>query len=417
MMSILPSPLRSRAALAWSCGLLIAFGLGGCASSPVVADSKAEQPFDKAVATATDSLVGQTQKLPPFLAGMKPKNGVVVDPMIDAGSAQQTVATQQLQDAVAMRLSSKFDSIELLQFQSANLGKARYLLTGTLTRTSVEAPHAPLRIDLALTELSTGIVVAHSSAIASDQGLDHTPLPYYRDAPIPTRDPVIDSYVRTTATPAGQKADPYYLAHLADAPAIVDANTLYNAERYQDALDRYVTTIASPNGEQLRVLNGIYLTSSKLGRTAEAEQAFGKIVAYGIANQQLGVKFLFTPGSTAFWPEARISGPYGMWLREIAKASTDAKVCMDIVGHTSHTGSVAYNDALSLQRALYIRQRLVTESNALSDRTHTSGKGFRENIIGSGTDDAVDALDRRVEFKIVNCAPAEAVNTVRASRS
>ena len=29
--------------------------------------------------------------------------------------------------------------------------------------------------------------------------------------------------------------------------------------------------------------------------------------------------------------------------------------------------------------------------------------GFRQNIVGSGSDDAVDALDRRVEFRIVGC--------------
>jgi hypothetical protein len=29
--------------------------------------------------------------------------------------------------------------------------------------------------------------------------------------------------------------------------------------------------------------------------------------------------------------------------------------------------------------------------------------GFRENLIGTGTDDARDALDRRVEFKITGC--------------
>jgi hypothetical protein len=29
--------------------------------------------------------------------------------------------------------------------------------------------------------------------------------------------------------------------------------------------------------------------------------------------------------------------------------------------------------------------------------------GFRQNIVGSGTDNAVDALDRRVEFKIIPC--------------
>jgi hypothetical protein len=32
-----------------------------------------------------------------------------------------------------------------------------------------------------------------------------------------------------------------------------------------------------------------------------------------------------------------------------------------------------------------------------------AAQGFRENIVGSATDDAVDALDRRVEFKIVPC--------------
>jgi hypothetical protein len=29
--------------------------------------------------------------------------------------------------------------------------------------------------------------------------------------------------------------------------------------------------------------------------------------------------------------------------------------------------------------------------------------GFRENIVGTGADDASDALDRRVEFKVVAC--------------
>jgi hypothetical protein len=33
----------------------------------------------------------------------------------------------------------------------------------------------------------------------------------------------------------------------------------------------------------------------------------------------------------------------------------------------------------------------------------SQGKGFRENMTGSGTDDVRDALDRRVEFKIEAC--------------
>ena len=39
----------------------------------------------------------------------------------------------------------------------------------------------------------------------------------------------------------------------------------------------------------------------------------------------------------------------------------------------------------------------------LGGRTKPSGMGSRETIVGSGSDDVVDALDRRVEFKIVEC--------------
>ncbi|VTU38372.1 Outer membrane protein-associated (lipo)proteins [Variovorax sp. PBL-H6] len=395
---------RTGLAASLSGALLILAGLAGCATPAPPPPSTAELPFDQAIAQATDSLVMQTQKQAPLIPRTSARRGVVLDPMIDAGSAQQTVATQLLQERVGERMGSRHDTIELLPFQSANLARARYLLTGTMTRLSREQARPPLRIDLALTELATGMVVAQSSAVARDDGLDHTPLPYYQDTPVPIKDQVIDSYVRTTATPAGQRADPYYLDRIAVAPAFKDATANYNAERYQDALMQYNGAAGGTAGNaQLRVLNGIYLSSAKLGRTGEAEQAFGKIVAYGIAQQQLGVKFLFNPGSTAFWPDAKVSGAYPMWLREIAKASAEANVCMDIVGHTSRTGPVAFNDTLSVQRARYIRDRLIGEAGVLGDRTKPSGKGFRENIIGSGTDDAADALDRRVEFRIVDC--------------
>ena len=98
-----------------------------------------------------------------------------------------------------------------------------------------------------------------------------------------------------------------------------------------------------------------------------------------------------------------MSGAYGMWLRQIARESVASKVCMNVLGHTSRTGSEQANNALSLQRAEHIRQRLATEAPQLGPRLKAAGMGFRQNVIGSGTDNALDALDRRVEFKIVDC--------------
>ena len=55
-------------------------------------------------------------------------------------------------------------------------------------------------------------------------------------------------------------------------------------------------------------------------------------------------------------------------------------------------------------RAGYVRAKLAVERPELATRTRAEGMGFRQNIVGSGTDNSFDVLDRRVEFKIVPCA-------------
>jgi hypothetical protein len=55
-------------------------------------------------------------------------------------------------------------------------------------------------------------------------------------------------------------------------------------------------------------------------------------------------------------------------------------------------------------RADYLKDRLEGEEKALRGRLISSGKGSREMIVGTGRDDASDALDRRVELKVVKCS-------------
>lgn len=401
-----PSVLVHHRGLLASAMALITLLLAACAAPQATSVSN-ELPFEQAVAKATDGLASQTQTLPAFLAKVESKlakRGIVVDPFLDSSTGQQTAATKLFEKRVTDRLASTHDQFDLLAFQSGNLGKAQYLLTGTMTRGQNERSKNNFRLNLALTELRTGNVVAQASAQALGSGLDNNPLPYYRDSPVLVKDKVLEGYIRSSATPPGQRADAFYLDRIAAATLINEATTLYNSERYQEALGQYRSALATPAGEQLRVLNGIYLANVKLGRTAEAETAFGKVVAMGIAYNELGVKFLFNPGSTEFWSDTRISGAYGMWLRQIAREATAAKACMNITGHTSRTGSEQSNDALSLQRAAYVKQRLTAEAAELGPRTKATGMGFRQNIVGSGSDNAVDALDRRVEFKIVSCS-------------
>jgi len=377
--------------------ILLTLALAGCAT-PRATTSNDPMPFEQAIEFATNALVEQSQKLPAVLAKLD-KRAVVLDPTLDAGSGQQTAATQHLDGAIAARVTRNFAQLEVVPFSAANLSRSPYLLTGTLTRAQ-----ANFRLNLAMVDVKSGLVVAQSSALARPEGVDMSPLPYYRDSPVLVKDKVIDGYVRTSGTAPGQKADATYLERIATAAAINDATILYNAARYREALGAYRSAVATPAGEQIRVLNGIYLSAAKLGQTAESEEAFGRLVAYGIAYNSLGVKFLFNPGSTDFWSDPKVTSAYGMWLRQIARQTGSVKVCLDVVGHTSKTGPESVNDTLSLKRALYIKQRLASESAEVGSRTRAQGMGSRQNLVGSGSDDVVDALDRRVEFAIQECA-------------
>jgi outer membrane protein OmpA-like peptidoglycan-associated protein len=403
-------PSIARLALQWGAvaAALVMLGGAGCQSTgPTVISN--ELPFDQAVIEATDGLVAQTQKLPAFLAKVEAKvakKALIIDPMIDAASGQQTRVTRQLEQKVSDRLGSQHPQFEVLPFQAASLARAQYLLTGTMVRSAggaASGARKPLQINLALVELSTRSVLAQASALARDDGLDTSPTPYYQDSPVLVKDQVVEGYIRTAQTPPGQPADAYYIERLSAAVLINDGANAYNASQYQDALGLYRNALTTSAGEQLRALNGVYLASWKLGRSADAEQAFGRVVAFGLSQRNLGVKFLFNPGSTEFWSDPKVNGPYALWLRQIARQASAAKVCMNVVGHTSHTGSEQTNDRLSQARAAVIKQKLDADAPDLATRTKASGVGWRENIIGTGTDDVSDALDRRVEFKIVNC--------------
>jgi outer membrane protein OmpA-like peptidoglycan-associated protein len=193
-----------------------------------------------------------------------------------------------------------------------------------------------------------------------------------------------------------------------------DGMVAYEAGRYREALDRYAEAQNLPAGDQMRVHNGLYLSTWALGRRREAEEAFARVVDFGLRQERLAVKFLYRPGSTEFLADPAVSAPYGMWIRQIAAQAAERSACLLLTGHASPTGTAAANDRLSRGRAERLRARLSAQRAALRERTRAAGVGAREPLIGTGADNASDALDRRVEFAPLLCAnleaAAEAVN-------
>lgn len=148
---------------------------------------------------------------------------------------------------------------------------------------------------------------------------------------------------------------------------------------------------------------GMYRANIKLGRTGAAEDAFSKLVAVGVSNDNLSAKFLFSVDTTEFLSDRDMKDQYNLWVRQIGKYFSTSDRCLNIVGHSSNTGSADYNDRLSLSRARRIQELMKPTFPSVMQRSKAFGKGFKENIVGMGTDDARDSLDRRVEFAVTDC--------------
>ena len=377
-------------------------------AAPVPPAPVAAIPYGEAVLKAANGLFSK--------AGAGDASGqpgtprmLVIDPLVDGMTGAQSAATRSMEAEIVALLKAKYPQFDVQPFNGTNLAQLPLVFIGTFTPVNGQGQTAgsreAYRICLALLDTKTGKVISKAKEFARPQGVDITPTRFFQDSPTWAPDPAVEGYIKTCqATKPGDPINPLYWDRIMSAALVSEAIDAYDRGQYRRALDLYKSAQASPGGDQLRVLNGLYLTTLKLRQQNAASEAFRHIVDYGLENQRLGVKFLFRPGSTGFIGDRRVSGQYGMWLKQIAERTAQKQGCLEVVGHSSPTGPEPLNERLSLLRAQQIKDRLNADAPALAGRTIVNGVGSRENLIGLGTDDARDALDRRVEFRVIDCA-------------
>jgi outer membrane protein OmpA-like peptidoglycan-associated protein len=322
---------------------------------------------------------------------------LVMDPFLDRATGQQTGFSSSFEAAMGPALAAQ-KGMNVLRFDSDGAANSRFVLAATVLM--VTAPDH-FTVNASLTDRQTGIVVAQSVARFVQTGLDPTPTKFYNESPSLLRDRSVDGYVLTSETVRGSPADQLYISQLSTAAILAEGLEAYNSEQWEKALIRYSAAADRPDGQQLKTFTGMYLSNVHLGRMQAAEEAFGNVAKLGLATNNLNMKLLFRPGSTEFVAGSE-AAVYPMWIRQIARAVQTTKSCLSITGHSSRTGTEAVNDRLSLQRAEAVK-RLLESAARLPGQLSAVGMGYRENIVGTGTDDASDAVDRRVEFKVVDC--------------
>jgi outer membrane protein OmpA-like peptidoglycan-associated protein len=375
-------------------------------------------PLDEAVlALATRTLTeAEAAVLDP---GTTERRTFVIDPLIDRATGAETVATRQMASVISTLVREKHPRLELKPFTLASLEEQPLIFLGAIATAvapgSVQATTGPAdtyRIWAVIGDLRTGRILSHPTAWVLAETVNATPTAFYRDSPVWAPDEMRAAYIRTCARDPGEMIDPVYLSGLRAQAEVAAAIEAYEAGRTEQALALYRSASEAPaGGQQQRVLNGLYLTNWALGRRDEAETAFARLVDDGLARDRLAVRLLFRPGSTAFIADRAISGAYPMWLRQIAERAAERPTCLLITGHTSLTGAPAVNDRLSLARARKVQTSLVQQKPALNGRSRAEGLGSQRPLVGSGTDDLRDALDRRVEFAPRPCPEMMAAGT------
>ncbi|WP_204250044.1 OmpA family protein [Rhodoferax koreense] len=407
-------------------GLLLLLMLAACTSPP---PRPPASPFEQDVFEATDALAGQWRGKAPFRPRW-PAQRLALGPFVDLSTAstaqgaafgwRQTVAAVRVRQVVAQHIEQILPGIRLVP---ATLGsaddQADLLLSASLIpfvsrdqsaspagrpNAAGGNPNPPLMLTLVLLDLKTRNVVARWQSPLRTQAADANPSPFDAESPVLINQSAAEGRSTLFSAPMHTAIDGPSVQDALGLARLEQAQQAYASGHYPKALNLFQEVAAKSPEQALRAANGEYLSYLKLGQPEAAKQAFKRVVAMGLASRRLAVKLLFTPGQTEFWADPAVSGAYGFWLQEISTQAAAAPTCLEIAGHTSRSGTEAFNLGLSLARSERVRQTLLAQQPRLAGRLRASGKGWSENIVGSGSDDARDAIDRRVEFKVADCA-------------
>lgn len=284
---------------------------------------------------------------------------------------------------------------------------AAYVLNGVIALDTHPRTHRQqYHLAVSLFEKTTGLIVGHSEVWVTNLAEGEHPLQIYKDSPVYIKDRGLENLVSSVNREPGDTVEPKYASTLQVRSSLAEGDTFYEQRKVEEALARYEAAERRPEGQTMKVYAGLYSLYRLRHDRPRAEMAFKRLVEVSVAETNaITVKLLFEVNTTTFVNDPPgIGQEFAMWVRQISAAvERTPRVCLRIVGHTSRTGTAEYNNKLSTDRAKSVQDLMGKTSPGIAKRSEAIGMGFAENIVGTGTDDALDAFDRRVEFLLTSC--------------
>jgi len=325
---------------------------------------------------------------------------IPVDSFFNEHSAEEATASKNLQQSLVTALTATLSNTSFQPLDTRNIQNARWVTLASYA--SVKAAEVNkdgqwIRLKVAIADVKTGETLAQVVTHLEAKQFNSAPTRFFKSAPMYLTD---ISHKDRNAVLSGQKR-PLGQGLMVRA-AMMEATQSFDAENWAEA-EQLFSKVLELSPVHTGALSGLYEVLWLRGNKTEAEKVFVRLSSAGIEAGSLSVKLLFKLGSTDFIDEADLNQQYQLWLRAIGQAVIAKNVCLDVNGHASASGSVDFNQRLSLSRAARIVSRLQQSASLSKSALASYGKGSSEMIVGTGADDTSDAIDRRVEFLVRDC--------------
>ena len=388
--------MKSIRPLALAAALLLSFS---CATAPPVELPQRIQKTDR-IMGFEEGISYLARDINSQFAGSHQK--LLLDTFLDANSGQALTINKAVEKLLTVKLTERFDVIQMdAALENDHID---YVLSGILQYDDSpgSAAQKAYHFFVAVYEMNSGMIRATSDALIEIP--EYKPTSTYEDSPVFLRDDKLDELTASVKHSPGERVSQGYLSYLGTKKFVVAAEQAYEKGDNQKALKYYTEAEKRPDGKNMTVYSGLYNTARLLNQPEEAEMYFGQLINTSIyEKKRIEIKILFKVNSAYFIDIGDMPKHYSMWLRQIATQFQNRGECVNIVGHSSRTGKEEYNKTLSKKRAQLVQQVLAVKYPQIKKKSEITGMGYAENIVGSGTDDVRDAIDRRVEFRLTDC--------------
>ena len=368
--------------------------------------------FEPGMAALADNLAGQLEisdlgnvlnkVIVDPLTGKGSLKRIVIDPFIDTESGYPIKVNARINAIMAAEMAKRFAVTG--EMAPENLEVSEYVLCGMVSLEVLPNKKKEVyKVYAAVFEKNSGVV--HASAELRIDRLETAPKDIYRDSSVYLKGPSFDEHVSSVQKKLNETVEKGYHDKLEAKSFSVKGDRLYDEKDFGTSLAYYNKAAEKTGSPDLAILNGQFTNLVHQGRLDSAELVFGKLLLASVTQTgQIATKITFSPNSSK--PLATKAAINMIYVRQIAKLMASTPTCkVTIVGHCSRSASEEYNDKLSLLRASSIQKMMSSLAPAIAGRIQIVGRGFRDNIVGNGSDDDTDQYDRRVEFKFNSCLP------------